>query len=124
MAHFIRIIILLSFVCLFSTVTAESEGFRCGAWVISQGDTKYEVLAKCGEPDFVEFWEKVRIRRDHGGGRYQEYDYGRYYEEPLYSKEYIEVEEWTYNFGPRKFIRYLRFENGKLRRIITGDYGY
>ena len=34
------------------------------------------------------------------------------------------IEEWEYNLGTGQFIRYLRFENGRLIRITTGDYGY
>jgi len=40
------------------------------------------------------------------------------------AKELITIEEWEYNFGATQFIRYLRFENGRLREITTGDYGY
>jgi len=39
-------------------------------------------------------------------------------------KELVTVEEWEYNLGPTRFIRYLQFENGRLIRIIDGDYGY
>ena len=124
MKRFIFITALSIISSLLYAASGESDAFRCGSWVISQGDTKFEVLSKCGDPDFVEYWEQVRIRRDYGRPRVYEDDYGRTYEEPRYVKEYVDVEEWTYNFGPRKFIRYLRFENGKLRRIRTGDYGY
>jgi hypothetical protein len=41
-----------------------------------------------------------------------------------FAKELVTVEEWEYNLGPTKFIRYLRFENGRLIRITDGDYGY
>jgi len=36
----------------------------------------------------------------------------------------VTVEEWEYNLGPGRFIRYLTFENGRLIKITTGDYGY
>jgi len=39
-------------------------------------------------------------------------------------KEKVKIEEWTYNPGPTEFIRYLRFENGTLRNISTGDKGF
>ena len=38
--------------------------------------------------------------------------------------ELIRIEEWTYNFGSTRFIRFLRFENGLLRNISRGGYGY
>lgn len=34
------------------------------------------------------------------------------------------IEEWTYNFGPRRFIRVLVFENDQLVSIDTGGYGF
>jgi hypothetical protein len=43
---------------------------------------------------------------------------------PLFVKELVTIEEWEYNLGSNRFIRYLRFENGRLTRITEGDYGY
>jgi hypothetical protein len=34
------------------------------------------------------------------------------------------LEVWTYNLGPRSFIRHLEFDDGILVRIETGGYGY
>ena len=48
-------------------------------------------------------------------------------EEPpgfLFAKVLVTVEEWEYNLGPGRFIRYLTFESGRLIKINTGDYGY
>jgi hypothetical protein len=42
----------------------------------------------------------------------------------LFVEELVTVEEWEYNFGSTRFIRYLQFENGRLTRITEGDYGY
>lgn len=109
----------------------QSFAFRCGKWIISRGDTAYEVIAKCGEPSFVEAWEEERIARDYYDPYLFENDYEdrygndyRRYRESLFVKENIIIEKWTYNFGPLRFIRYLRFENGKLMQITTGDYGF
>jgi hypothetical protein len=41
-----------------------------------------------------------------------------------YVLETVEIEEWTYNLGPTSFMFYLTFENGRLTRIESGDYGY
>ena len=38
--------------------------------------------------------------------------------------ETLEIEEWTYNLGPTSFMLYLTFENGRLTRIESGEYGY
>jgi len=33
------------------------------------------------------------------------------------------VDEWTYDFGPQRFVHYLTFLDGKLARVETGSYG-
>ena len=99
-----------------------ASDFSCGSKMISLGDYQYDVLNKCGEPSHVEVWERVRIRRD-SVPRLLETDMGGDLG-LLLVKELIKVEEWEYNLGPTRFIRYLRFENGRLVRITEGDYGY
>jgi hypothetical protein len=99
-----------------------SADFRCNSEIISIGDRRQEVLRKCGEPTSVDVWDEVRIKRDFGSRYWPRQDYpGRI---PLLVEELVQVEEWEYNLGPGKFIRYLRFENGWLTRITLGDYGY
>jgi hypothetical protein len=36
----------------------------------------------------------------------------------------ITVDRWTYDFGRRRFIQYLTFEQGSLVRVESGSYGY
>jgi hypothetical protein len=47
-----------------------------------------------------------------------------WYREPFLVKEQVKIEEWTYNLGTTRFVRYLRFENGILTEIRTGDKGF
>ena len=87
--------------------------FRCGPNLILTGDSKEEVLLKCGEPSFSELASLESGRRYgedfyHGGGP------GR--------STYF-VEKWYYNCGPHKFIKILTFRNGIVRGIESGDYG-
>ncbi len=91
-----------------------------------EGDSKAEVFHKCGKPDFVETWEEERIQRDYYHGPAYSTRLGEYhwYREPFLVKELIRIEEWTYNFGSTRFMRFLRFENGLLRDVSRGGYGY
>ncbi|MGE5842624.1 MAG: DUF2845 domain-containing protein [Deltaproteobacteria bacterium] len=100
--------------------------FRCGTQLVGEGDSRYEVQHKCGEPDHIEYWEEERIQRDFGLRREYDKRSGQQYwtRTPLFVKEKVRVEEWTYNPGPTEFIRYLRFENGILTDISTGDKGF
>ncbi len=85
---------------------------RCGKDLISVGDRRMEVLHSCGEPDFVDSWEESR------SGHF--YYFGHWYP----NTETMVIEEWSYNFGPSRFIRILRFENGRLENIETSGYGF
>ena len=97
-------------------INSSANGLRCYGSIVSTGDTKQEVINKCGEPDHIEHWEEERIK---GVYHYRDDSYN-----PFIEEEYVKVEEWTYNFGPTTFIRYLLFENGKLKEIRVGDKGY
>jgi len=112
----------LSICILVMLMNQPAYGLRCSGRIMSIGDTKSQVIDKCGEPDHIESWEEERIKKDH----YYSYDHYRSYEgyrEPFLVKEYVRIEEWTYNRGPTTFIRYLLFEKGRLKKINLGDKG-
>ena len=108
-------LLLLSFIGAFDALASE---FRCGSRIISIGERRHEVLRKCGDPVYVEIREEVRF------GTSLLLPGEEFRRIPSNVKELVTIEEWEYNFGPAQFIRYLRFENGTLTRITTGDYGY
>ena len=87
---------------------------RCGNQLVRVGDHKLDVLEKCGEPDYVDRRYGFRgMRLRHPPQNALEIDQ---YEE-------VEIEEWTYDFGRRKFKQLLRFENAILKEIDQLDYG-
>ena len=106
---------------LAATSDVTASDFSCDSKIITIGDYRYDVLRKCGEPSHVEVWEEVRVRRDLSPGLL-ETGIG-FYRSPLFLTGPVTVEEWVYNLGPNRFIRYLRFENSLLIRISEGDYG-
>jgi hypothetical protein len=99
------------------------SALRCGQYIISRGARQSEVQGKCGNPSNIESWEKENVRRDFYKDIPAQSD-EQLSQEPLFQREQIRVEEWEYNFGPTRFLYYLRFENGKLIKITIGDYGY
>jgi hypothetical protein len=105
--------------------SGQAHGFRCNGRIVTEGDYAYEVIARCGEPDYVQAWEEERIKRDFyrplEPQKKRDYEL---YREPLLVKEHVLIEIWTYNLGRQRLTRYLRFENGRLLEITTGDYGY
>lgn len=109
---------------------------RCGQ-LVDKGDRKLEVLINCGDPYSIDFfWEErfsavssaVRMRKIpqflRDGKKYKK-DYlfirERIYEQ---NRKLINIEEWTYNFGPRQFLYFIKFENGKVIKVEEGDYGF
>jgi hypothetical protein len=96
--------------------SSPSYAFRCGTRLVSEGDSRAEVRAKCGEPADVATLKSV-FRRP------VIWNYGR----PYYvGQDFMEVlvESWTYNLGPNKLMRRVRFEGGVVTEIETLGYGY
>jgi len=83
-------------------------GPECDDRIISTGDTKGEVLAKCGEP-FYRTSHDEELREQLDGNRSR--------------KIVVTVDEWTYNFGPQRFMRIITFRNSRVIDVRTGSYG-
>jgi len=81
---------------------------ECSEQIVFIGDSKVDVLAKCGEPSLKD--THVEEIREKVGNTER--------------KTFVTVEEWTYNLGPSRFVRILTFRNNKLADIRTGNYGY
>lgn len=120
-AILISCVILAAFLPLGSAGALDMD-FKCGSSIVAVGDRAYDVLKKCGDPAYVESWQEVRVRGDIGSWMLEPQK--RFYIGPLFAKELVTIEEWEYDLGPNRFIRYLRFENGRLTRVNTGDYGW
>jgi len=69
----------------------------------------------CGEPTDVQTRSILRRPTFNFGGRTLSYGDG-YVEVP--------IEIWTYNFGPYKLMRQVRFVDGFVEEIETLGYGY
>ena len=109
-------LVLLAWTVAFSCFCAESEAFAFGGCA-NVGDLMVEVLANCGEPSSV----RVRDQEMIGTGFVPYHVPDGWMRGPVIITT---VEDWIYNFGPTRFIYILRFENGILRSINTGGYGY
>jgi len=94
----------------------EAYAFRCGNSLVTEGDTRSEVIADCGEPTEIDSRRAI-LRRP------IEWIDGRLYTVGEGLVE-IPIDVWIYNLGPRKLMRRLRFEDGRLVSIETLGYGY
>lgn len=106
-----------------SPQAARADGMRCGSRIVSEGDTLYDVRSICGEPVSATRRLEYRTIRQHipgpcvpQGGQMR----CGYVEERTVE---VVIDELVYDLGSNKFIRYLTFEQGKLRDVQTGHYG-
>jgi hypothetical protein len=100
---------------LFFMASTPAFAFHCGGKLVHEGDTRGQVRSKCGEPSEIEVRSILRRPVAWVGGS------------PVFvGSDFVEipVEFWTYNFGPNKLMRRLRFEGGTLVEIETLTHGY
>jgi len=105
---------------LVSAPVHADDGFRCGTGrLVSVGDRMSEVYNRCGDPDAV----NTRIEKRKVKHKVSRWVGG--VQESVIEEEEVEVplDEWTYDLGPRSFIRYVLFENGSVINVMTGGYG-
>ena len=91
----------LMVISLSQTATA-ADTMRCGDRLVATGALAAEVIGVCGEP-VDRRWRRLHWPR--GEVRH-------------------EIEEWTYNFGPDRLLRVLRFRDGILADIEEAGYGF
>lgn len=87
----------------------KTSNVQCGERVLAIKDLQPEVIAKCGEPTYKDKTKKQIIKKGPNGEKI---------------KITINIEKWTYNFGPDYLILILEFRNGKLVSIKNGGFGY
>ena len=118
--------LLVTTITLVLLLTSTSAfGFRCGRKLVIENMHEAQVLKACGAPTtsrhlgYATRGNYIPVRRSISSGVTTEHfpGYGHYTEE-------VELTEYVYNFGPRKFMRRLTFEAGILVNIETIGYGY
>ena len=108
----------IALACMAFLASDPAHALRCGNRLVIDGMHESEVRAICGKPVSerrLGYVLRSHFDRTHGltTTRY----YGGYHREVL-------VTELVFNFGPRKFMRKMRFEGGVLTSIETIGYGY
>lgn len=109
--------------CAWSPGSAQADGMRCGSRLVSEGDLLYEVRQRCGDPDAMSQRVEYRtVRTFVNGPCYQEQGQLRCGQVIERTVEVV-IDEWVYDKGEHKFVRYLTFEQGRLANVRTGRYG-
>ncbi len=106
-------------------VAYPATALRCDRKVMSEGMRQIEIRKYCGEPTEKQERTVVRAGIPRRQGRTNPNDNSQ--QELLYndrSYEEVVVEEWTYNFGPHRFMVLVRFVNGLVTDIEDLGYGF
>ncbi|TDJ46405.1 MAG: DUF2845 domain-containing protein [Gammaproteobacteria bacterium] len=119
----------LILLCCILLLAEPAAALRCGGKLVSNGAPQAKVLKYCGEPESIQMRTIVRTgiprhRIRHGINDTRLIGYS---DELLFAdRSYVEivVEEWTYNFGPHRLMRIVRFENGLVTSVSRLGYGY
>jgi len=100
---------------------AESQGFLCpsSGRLVSVGQHTDEVKKKCREPDDVQAHVELRTVRE----TRRHFVNGAAADVEVETTVEVAVEEWFYDFGPSRFTKTLRFEDGRLVNVVEGAKG-
>jgi hypothetical protein len=102
---------------------------RCGNKLVSEGDHQLKIQKYCGEPAAIKY--RTIYRSGIPANRYRRLQHDM--SQPASSAELlihnrslveVQIEEWTYNFGPRRLMRVIRFENGVVTDVSNLGYGF
>jgi len=109
-------------------VSSPAAALRCGGKIVRDGDHQARILKICGEPDSTQSRTVYRAGFPRHPAALRGFSGSRTGDRELLfaDRAWIEVivEEWTYNFGPHRLMRIVRFENGLVTDIRTLGYGY
>jgi hypothetical protein len=124
MARGARIGILASLVLFWPSRDARADSLRCGNRIVATGDSLHVVRSLCGEPtaERRRFETRTEERRVVTDCRTSKTPHRRCERVEKVTRE-VQIDEWTYDFGPRRFIQYLTFVDGRLLEVEAGGRG-
>lgn len=107
---------LLGFGLALSLAPSSAFALNCGQRLVVVGDSSAHVLGVCGDPYTVQTRTATRTRyvqQEQGGVAFGSI-----------VTESVQIDVWVYNFGPRRFMEELTFENGILVSMRALGYGH
>lgn len=94
----------------YSSALEAVDSMRCGSKLVQVGDSKVDILAKCGEPALREkITRGTSVKKSKRGSTVEEHS--------------RDNEQWTYNFGPQDFLYTLTFDGVEVKSIGRGGRG-
>ncbi len=102
----------------FLAIAANANSLRCGGQLAQVGDTKAEIIEKCGEPIMTDTYCAPLVAANQIQG-IQNGNNNIQNNIAISTCENVDI--WTYKPGSGKFITNLYFSNGQLQVIRYGD---
>jgi len=90
------------------------DSMRCGRELVTVGDEAFQLLEKCGDPEYRQVVQLNRLRdaaRSSNGG----------FEWIIDDSAYRVTEEWVYKQGPGRLIKILTVTGGILTDIRLSE---
>jgi hypothetical protein len=120
--------VLIAVVLLTASLIDAACNLRCpkdrGSVIVCDGDTKFETIQKCGEPDhkedvgFISSGKFGSITNATSTDTSTDTD-----TEGAYRELFRSVEKWYYNCGEGRFIKVITFKGNEVVSIENGDWG-
>jgi hypothetical protein len=104
----------LASILFLSFASCEALAFHCGSGLVSEGDSKTQVMATCGKP----------TSKDKSCENSQEYTTINKHAKTKHVKKCSrKLETWIYNCGESDFVYKLTFDDGKIVNITDAGRG-
>lgn len=101
---------------LLITTASHAESLRCGSQLAHIGETKADILEKCGDPVMTDsYCEPIAVSQPQG---VQNGNNNVQNNIAISTCENVDI--WTYNPGSGKFMTHLYFSRGQLQNIRYG----
>ena len=94
-----------------------AQSVVCSGKIINEGVSQAEVSAMCGTPVQVDHHTRNLVTAV-GSVTQPGYYAG------ASASDDVQVEVWTYNFGPNKLMQRIWFEDGLVKRVESLGYGF
>ncbi|NOY94534.1 MAG: DUF2845 domain-containing protein [Deltaproteobacteria bacterium] len=108
----LRALALVVIVSVLTYSPASAQAMRCGTHLIQAGDTRIELIARCGEPTDVSRRVEEHVSGRRGGLRVA-----------AQSTTQV-VDSYIYNFGHARLMRLVEIREGIITRIDTLGLGF
>lgn len=112
---------LLLAIPLLAASVVPAAALRCGSELVVEGQSKFEVLQRCGAPAYTDEHTEYRAGGTNPTIPRSLDSLEQTYPFPM-ARDVL-IEQWVYNFGPTQLMPTLTFENGRLIKIEMLGYG-